>query len=102
MSQDAVSNNVFTYNNIKSSHRNLYINKNTGTQFQSQEKQIKISEVEKSKNSEIKCPKKKLIIILSLSFLDLIIIAGIIIIIGNYKFGWFMKKITLWLIKQEK
>ena len=95
MSQDAVSNNVFTYNKEKSSHRNLYANRNSISKLQPQEKQVKIPDIQNSKNSVNNCPKKKLIIILSISFLTLIIIAGIIVIIGNYKFGWFKKKNNL-------
>lgn len=95
MSQDAVSNNVFTYNKEKSSHRNLYANRNSISKLQPQEKQVKIPDIQNSKNSANNCPKKKLIIILSISFLTLIIIAGIIVIIGNYKFGWFKKKNNL-------
>ena len=54
------------------------------------------------KSSQNNFTKRKKITIIIISIFSLLIIASIILIIGHFKFGWFMKKNELVLVQNRE
>ena len=88
----------------RSSQRNIKICKSEFDFFQNKndEENVKSSISKEIKHSTLNCSKKRKIILISICFLSLLLIASIIIIIGHFKLGWFMKRNDLVIVKKRE
>ena len=98
------ANNITNINNNAMNQSSVHVIDNLSNIYNLSElnKENKSEINSKNGKDKINCSKKKIILIIALSFLGLLIIAGLLLIIGYFAFDWFKKKKELILERKTQ
>ena len=98
------ANNITNINNNAMNQSSVHVIDNLSNIYNLSElnKENKSEINSKNGKHKINCSKKKIILIIALSFLGLLIIAGLLLIIGYFAFDWFKKKKELILERKTQ